>query len=161
MGTKYLGRDIVVEFVTGDTLTPPADGDYKRLGALRGKGLETSWDTADVTADDSDGNQTENLATFINTTLSLDGISRNDDASNQDELEDYVNNAADAANFQPYGWVRVTRPSTKTGFTAKTYVFRCMFTSFSIDGPYDGGVTYSCEVTAEGKVAIDYTPEVP
>jgi len=161
MATKYLGRDIVVEFVTGDTPTAPADAEFKRLGALRGKGLETSWDTTDVTADDSEGNQTENLATFINTTLSLDGISRNDDASNQDELEDYVNNADDTPNFQPYGWVRVTRPSSKTGMIAKVYTFRCMFTSFSIDGPYDGGVTYSCEVSAEGKVGITYTPETP
>jgi predicted secreted protein len=159
MGNKYLGRDIVVEFVTGDTLTPPSAGSYLRLGALRGKGLETSWDTTDVTADDSEGNQTENLATFINTTLSLDGISRNDDESNQDALEDYVNNSTDAANFQPYGWVKVTRPSTTTGNVAKVYTFRCMFSSFSIDGPYDGGTTFSCEVSAEGKVAITYTAE--
>lgn len=152
---KYVGRDVVVEVYLDCTETAPTSG-WLRLGALRGKGLETSWDTTDVTADDSPANQTEELVTFVNTTLSLDGISRGAEVANQDALEDYVNNAAGAANFQPRGWVRVTRPSQKGGNSSKVYTFPCLFTSFSIDAPYDGGVTYSSEVTSQGAVDIQY-----
>ena len=152
---KYVGRDVIVEFVPECFDTEPVSG-WLRLGALRGKGLETSWETTDVTADDSPSNQTEELVTFVSTTLSLDGISRGAEVANQDTLEDYVNNAAGAANFQPKGWVRVTRPSQSGGNSSKIYTFPCLFTTFSIDAPYDGGVTYSCEVTSQGQVDISY-----
>lgn len=152
---KYVGRDVVVEFVPECSDAEPVSG-WLRLGALRGKGLETSWDTTDVTADDSPDNQTEELVTFVSTSLSLDGISRGAEIANQDVLEDYVNNAANVARFQPRGWVRVTRPSAYQGATSKIYTFPCLFTSFSIDAPYDGGVTYSSEATSQGRVAITY-----
>lgn len=152
---KYTGRDMVVEFVAACSEDAPTSG-WLRLGALRGKGLETSWDTTDVTADDSESNQTEQLATFISTTLSLDGISRGAEVANQDILEDYVNNAANVDRFQPFGWVRVTRPSQYDGNTSKIYTFPCLFDSFSIDAPYDGGVTYSSNAISQGRVQIDY-----
>lgn len=152
---KYTGRDVVVEFVAACSETAPESG-WLRLGALRGKGLETTWATTDVTADDTVGNQTEELATFVSTTLNLDGISRGAEVANQDILEDYVNNAAGVSRFQPLGWVRVTRPSQKDGNKSKIYVFPVLFTNFSIDAPYDGGVTYSCTATAQGKVQISY-----
>lgn len=152
---KYTGRDVIVEFVPECSDTAPTVG-WLRLGALRGKGLETSWDTTDVTADDSPSNQTEELVTFISTTLNLDGISRGAEIANQDVLEDYVNNAGDVARFQPKGWVRVTRPSAFEGNSSKVYTFPCLFINFSIDAPYDGGVTYSSEVRSQGKVDIQY-----
>jgi hypothetical protein len=152
---KYTGRDVVVEFVPECSDSEPVVG-WLKLGALRGKGLETSWDTTDLTADDSPANQTEERATFVSTTLSLDGISRGAEIANQDVLEDYVNNSADTNNFQPLGWVRVTRPSQKGGNSNKIYTFPCLFTSFSIDAPYDGGVTYSSEASAQGKISITY-----
>lgn len=151
---QYTGRDVVVEFSTTCGNSIPTD--FRRLGALRGKSLSAEWDTTDVTADDSPGNNTEQLVTYINRNVDLDGISRRDEIKNQDFLEDYVNNVAGESNFQPDGWIRLTRPSSANGGTSKVYTFPVVFISFSIDAPYDGGVTYSCAVLGQGDLTVQY-----
>jgi predicted secreted protein len=148
-GGAFVGRDIVVSFSLNQSTTV-VPNDFKRLGAVRGKEFGPEWDTIDVTADDSPQNLRENLATFVKFDVSLDGISREEEIKNQDEIEDYV---ISPTNDQPCGWLRIVRPS-KAG--TKTFDVPVIFTNFRTTGPYDDGVTWSMDSISNGAITTTY-----
>ncbi len=72
----FTGRDVVVYYAIGCPESQPANGDYKRLGMMRGKTVSAEWDTADATADMSAAYTQENLVTYKNISFSGDGVTR-------------------------------------------------------------------------------------
>ena len=149
----YTGRDVIVSFsLNQDPTVVP--NDFKRLGAVRGKDFGTEWETTDVTADDSPNLQKENLVTFKSFPITLDGISREEETKNQDELEDYT---IVPTNDQPCGWLQIVRPSASGGNTLKTYQVPVIFTQFKIGAAYDAGVTFNLESMSNGAVVITYS----
>lgn len=151
--SAYTGRDVIVSFsLNQDPLVVP--GDFKRLGAVRGKDFGVEWETTDVTADDSPNLQKENLVTFKSFPITLDGISRDEETKNQDELEDYT---LLPTNDQPFGWLQIVRPSTVSGNTLKTYQVPVIFSQFKIGAPYDAGVTFNLEAASNGAVVVTYS----
>ncbi len=86
--TAHVGRDVKVEFaLKSEGLPKPAAGDYKVLGMMRAKSLNTTWDTVDTTADKSPNFTKTSLLTFKNVEFSGDGVSYDDDVHNQEALE--------------------------------------------------------------------------
>jgi predicted secreted protein len=148
-GGAFVGRDVIVSFSLNQSTTV-VPSDFKRLGAVRGKEFGPEWDTVDVTADDSPNQLKENLVTFKTFNISLDGIAREEEIKNQDELEDYI---IAPVNDQPCGWLRIVRPS-KGG--SKTYDVPVLFTSFRITAPYDDGSTWSLEAPSNGAITTTF-----
>ena len=85
--TKYVGREVALEFVIdcGDVM--PAQDDWKLFGAGRTKSINPTWDTVDATADDTVGNIRTNLATWLAFEISADGVCRRSDSANSNQTE--------------------------------------------------------------------------
>lgn len=138
--TKYVGRDVVLEYAIGCGDQKPVDGDWKRFGSLRTKEFSLSWDTTDVTDSDSIGALRENLATFQNLTISGDGMAKASGVGNLVELTKHFVNPV-ATNGQPLVWMRMTFPDL-------TFTAFMLLSTLSRSAPYDDAVTYSMEATA-------------
>lgn len=138
--TKYVGRDVVLEYAIGCGDTKPADADWKRFGSLRTKEFSLSWDTTDVTDSDSIGALRENLATFQNLTISGDGMAKASGVGNLVELTKHFVNPT-ATNGQPLVWMRMTFPDL-------TFTAFMLLSTLSRSAPYDDAVTYSMEAMA-------------
>ena len=147
-----VGRDAIVFFsLNQDNTVVP--NDYKRLGAIRNKEFGPEWETVDATADDSPNNTRETLVTFKTMNVSLNGVTRQEELKNQDELEDYV---ISPANNQPCGWIRIQRPSDVSGETVKQYDIPVLFTSFRQTAAYDDVMTWAMEAPSNGATTITY-----
>ena len=138
--TKYVGRDVVLEYAIGCGDARPNPSDWKRFGSLRTKEFSLSWDTTDVTDSDSIGALRENLATFQTLTISGDGIAKASGANNLVELTKHVVNPT-ATNGQPLVWLRMTFPDL-------TFTAFMLLSTLSRSAPYDDVVTYSMEASA-------------
>lgn len=138
--TKYVGRDVVLEYAIGCGDEKPAAGAWKRFGSLRTKEFGLSWDTTDVTDGDSIGSLRENLATFQNLTISGDGLAKASGVGNLVELTKHFVNPV-ATNGQPVVWLRMTFPDL-------TFTAFMLLSNLSRSAPYDDAVTYSMEAMA-------------
>ena len=138
--TKYVGRDVVLEYAIGCGDVKPAGSDWNRFGSLRTKEFGLSWDTTDVTDSDSIGSLRENLATFQNLTISGDGLAKAAGAGNLVELTKHFVNPV-ATNGQPLVWLRMTFPDL-------TFTAFMLLSTLSRSAPYDDAVTYSMEAMA-------------
>lgn len=147
MATKYVGRDVKLYFAVGNPEDDPLTLTFKRMGMMRTKGIDDSWDTADVTGDTSASFTREMLATFKSVKFSGDGICSLDLAENQAEFEDAVVAPTAATAFQPFMWLRLEFPD-------KIREGNFLVSSFKSDAPYDDGVTFSFEAESNGAVSL-------
>ena len=155
--TKYVGRDVVLEYSIGCGDEKPLAGAWKRFGSLRTKEFALSWDTTDVTDSDSVGALRENLATFQTLTISGDGIAKASGVGNLVELTKHFVSPT-ATNGQPVVWLRMTFPDL-------TFTAFMLLSNLSRSAPYDDAVTYSLEAMATasdfGLIVEDTIPPTP
>lgn len=155
--TKYVGRDVVLEYSIGCGDKKPLPGAWKRFGSLRTKEFALSWDTTDVTDSDSVGALRENLATFQTLTISGDGIAKASGVGNLVELTKHFVSPT-ATNGQPVVWLRMTFPDL-------TFTAFMLLSNLSRSAPYDDAVTYSLEAMATasdfGLIVEDTIPPTP
>lgn len=151
--TKYVGRDVVLEYAIGCGDELPQPGEWKRIGAMRTKTFGLTWDTTDATADDSVGALRENLATFQTLEMGGDGVAKADDSANLVDLTKHVINPV-ATNGQPVVWMRMTFPDL-------TFTAFMLVSDVSRNAPYDDVVTYSLSASATASdfgLIVDDTP---
>lgn len=153
--TKYVGRDVVLEYAItcGDVM--PTESEWKIFGSLRTKEFNLAWDTTDATDSDSIGALRESLATFQTLTISGDGTCKasGSGAANLIELTKHVTNPVSTAG-QPVAWMRMTFPDL-------TFTAFMIISTMSRSAPYDDIVTYSMEATATASdfgLLVDDTP---
>lgn len=153
-GTKFVGKDVLLEFALACGDVEPGTLSWMKLGAGRNKSINISSDTVDATADDSSGSFRDTLTTFKTFELSVDGVTRRDDGTSTNQyvlLNHYITDP------QPYVWFRLTGP-------IKTVVAFCVLTEFSEEAPYDDVMTYSITAPAtarpgeEESVIVSLTP---
>ena len=138
--TKTTGKQVAVDVnwsVCGN-VADPRQLEFVPLGGMRGKNLDLSQETEDVTDDRTVGDYTETIGTTKNFTFSADGIANYTDG-NLNNL-----NAVEAMYRQPgplYLHVRITEPALTT------YAY-CLVTNFSKSFPHDSAVTFDLEMVA-------------
>src|SRR5690625_4983167 len=139
---KFVGRDVVMEYVIGCGDEVPLEQDWKRFGSMRTKEFTLEWETTDTTADDSIGALRENLATFQTLSVSGDGTVKasGDGAAHLIELTKHVADPS-ATSGQPFAWVRMT-------FLDLTFTAFMIITKMSRSASYADVVTYSFEANA-------------
>ena len=149
----FTGRDSALYYCIGCPGNKPVLADYKRLGMMRGKTMEVSWDNADATGDMSAEHTKETLVTYKNVTFSGDGVSRKEAVYNQKEVKRHAYNPSDATNGQPYIWLKFITPIdvTEGCFT---------ITSWSDESPHDDVATWSTECSSTGVVEVRDRTEV-
>lgn len=146
----HVGRDVLVEFATGDENANPVSLTWLTLGMVRGKGLSNKWDEVDTTADSSPDYTKTSLVTFKGVELSLDGVAYDEDVYNQEVLEALVAAPPSTTVYQPKAWFRLTYPS------GKKYEGPFLVTGWDNDDPYDGAGTWKCSAKSNG--AVTFTP---
>lgn len=154
--SKYVGRDVMLEYAIGCGDKLPEPQDWKQVGAMRAKNFGLTWDSTDVTADDSVGALRENLATFQSLEISGDGIAKKRGAENFVALTKHIAKPT-ATNGQPVVWMRMTFPDL-------TFIAFMMVSDISRAAPYDDAVTYSLSATATASdfgLIIEDTPGIP
>lgn len=139
---KFVGKDVVMEFVIGCGDVLPTEGEWQRFGSMRTKEFNLEWETTDATADDSVGALRENLATFQTLSISGDGVVKVAGVGSE-ALKELVKHVANpqATSGQPVIWVRMTFPDL-------TFTAFMIATSASRSAPFDDVVTYSFEASA-------------
>lgn len=155
--TKMTGKNVALDInweVCGDVADPTLL-EFKPLGGMRGKNLDLSQETEDVTDDRTVGDFAETIGTLKNFTFSGDGIMNYTDG-NLNNL-----NALDAMYRQPgplYLHVRITEPALTT------YAYM-LVTNFSKSMPHDSAVTFDLEMVATtsdyGVVTVETKPFDP
>lgn len=149
------GRKIAVYYKIGNPDTRPSEGDYKRLGMIRGKSRGVNWNTIDVTADTSEDGTTESMVTTKEKTVSFDGVSRGDDIQNQGVLLDHIESPSQDTDGQPYVWIKIVNP------IINRIIEGCyLLSSLTEEYPYDDVCTWSIEGTSAGNVTRTVIPEV-
>ncbi len=143
----FTGRDVVVYYAIGCPESQPANGDYKRLGMMRGKTVSAEWDTADATADMSAAYTQENLVTYKNISFSGDGVTRKEDVYAQNALKRHVYNPPAETSNQPYVWLKIISPNDITEGPF-------MVTSWQDEAPHDDVATWSIEASSAGSVDV-------
>ncbi len=152
----HVGRDVKVEFaLKGETLPKPAAGDYKILGMMRAKSINTTWDTVDTTADKSQNFTKTALVTFKSVEFSGDGVSYDDEVHNQNLLEKHVVSPPVETGGQPKVWLKITYLS------GKVYEGPFIVSSWSNDSPYANEATWSISASSNGDVALTLPPVGP
>lgn len=146
----FVGRDVVVEYAIAKEDALVGALTWATLGMMRGKTMKTSWDTVDVTADDSPSFTKENLVTFKSVEFSGDGVSRTEAAYNQKTFKAHVINPPLGTDNQPKVWFRLTDPD------GSTYVGPFIVNEWSDERPYADGATWSLSAMSNG--AVTYTP---
>ncbi|EBG5673763.1 hypothetical protein DN350_17195 [Salmonella enterica subsp. enterica serovar Montevideo] len=143
----FTGRDVVVYYAIGCPESQPANGDYKRLGMMRGKTVSAEWDAADATADMSAAYTQENLVTYKNISFSGDGVTRKEDVYAQNALKRHVYNPPAETSNQPYVWLKIISPNDITEGPF-------MVTSWQDEAPHDDVATWSIEASSAGSVDV-------
>lgn len=154
--TKFVGKDVVLEYVIGCGDVLPLEADWKRFGSLRTKEFEIAWDTTDATDSDSVGALRENLATFQTMTISGDGVVKASGAGAQNliDLTKHVIQPV-ATGGQPVAWLRMTFPDL-------TFIAYMLISNISRSAPYDDLTTYSFEASATASdfgLIVEDTPD--
>lgn len=145
----YTGRDVLIEFAIADENANPAGLAFKRLGMMRGKGMNVSWDTVETTADQSPEYTKTNLVTFKMVEFSGDGVSYTEEVFNQAELKGHIYNPGSGTGNQPKAWIKQTAPD---GITLGPFIF----TAWESASPYADAVTWSTSAMSNG--AVSFTP---
>ncbi|ECV6820621.1 phage tail tube protein [Salmonella enterica] len=143
----FTGRDVVVYYAIGCPESQPSNGDYKRLGMMRGKTVNAEWETADATADMSAAFTQENLVTYKNISFSGDGVTRKEDVYAQNALKRHVYNPPAETSNQPYVWLKIISPNDITEGPF-------MVTSWQDEAPHDDVATWSIEASSAGSVDV-------
>lgn len=145
--SKYVGRDVVLQFHIGCGDTVPAESDWKTFGSLRTKEFTLEWETTDATADDSVGALRENLATFQTLSISGDGVAKafGGGAENLVALTKHVAKPLSTGG-QPFAWMRMIFPDL-------TFTAFMIISNMSRSAPHDDVVTFSLAAAA---TASDY-----
>lgn len=140
--TKFVGRDVVLEYAIGCGDELPAEDDWLVFGSLRTKEFNLEWETVDATDSDSIGALRENLATFQSLTINGDGTVKASGAgaANLIALTKHVANPV-ATGGQPFVWMRMTFPDI-------TFTAFMLLTTMSRSAPYDDVVTYAMSAMA-------------
>lgn len=143
----FAGRDSFVYFALGLPGEKPDEGDYARLGMMRGKTVSVAWDTIDATADMSPKRTKETLVTFKDVSFSGDGVSRMEEAYNQSIVKRHAYNPGEETANQPYVWLKFVTPVdiTEGCFT---------ITSWEDSWPFDDVATWSTEAASAGEVDV-------
>ena len=152
MSDPYLGRDVVVEVIlaaatgspTNGVFTPPATG-WLPLGGTRGLSKGQEWDTVDTTSRSSAGAVRNNVATYLSTSGSIDGVYVKDTASNVKATDDYINAPTSG---QPVGWIRLSYPAP-TGNQVVRETLYALLSSFNVDAPYDDVMTFTLDYSGK------------
>lgn len=147
--SAFVGRDVTVEFAIADETASLGSLSWATLGMMRGKSLNTNWDTADATADDSPAYTRQNLVTFKQIEFSGDGVTYTDAAFNQATFKAHVINPPSSTGDQPKVWFRLTAPD---GVTVGPFIV----TEWSEERPYDDVATWSISAMSNG--AVTFTP---
>lgn len=145
---KYVGKSVAFQFAIAAESASPSALTFLPLGAMRDKSVGITWDTTDLTADDSPASTKESLATFKAVEISGSGVSRGPERPNQDILEAHVNNPGAVTGNQPCIWLRLTHPS------GKVYTGYFMCSEFSTDAPYADAITWTMKAMSNGAMTI-------
>ena len=153
---KFTGKDVIVRYAIGCPDALPTEGEWKRMMALRSRGLEITWDAADATDGDSVGALRENIATFQSLSISGNGTVKaaGAGAANHREFTKHVFKP-DATGGQPVMWLQYIYPDL-------TFTAFCMVTTLSRTGEYDDVVTYAFEASATASdfgLIVEDTPD--
>lgn len=143
----FTGRDVVVYYAISCPEVQPTNGDYTRLGMMRGKTTGAEWETADATADMSAAFTQENLVTYKNISFSGDGVTRKEDVYAQNALKRHVYNPPAETSNQPYVWLKIISPNDITEGPF-------MVTSWQDEAPHDDVATWSIEASSAGSVDV-------
>lgn len=148
----HIGKDVVVEFAIASEDAVVSGLAWQALGMMRGKSLNTSWDTADTTADRSPAQTKTQLTTFKNVEFSGDGVSYDDAVHNQEVMEQHVVAPPVETQSAPKVWFRLTYPS------GKKYTGPFLVTEWSNDSPYSDAATWSITAASNGEVVFTPAP---
>lgn len=153
-----VGRDVAILVALDNSTTPPLDGAFTELAAVRGVEFGPEWDNVDTTArGTSSGFSRTSLVTYKNNNLSIDGLIIVNDAF-QEDVEDHIESPPLAMNYQPYAWVRVVEPRA-SGATRITD-YPVSLNSFRKSAPYDGEFSYTLEAQGQGDPVKTNVPAV-
>lgn len=153
---KFTGKDVIVRYHIGCPDQLPLESEWKRMMALRSRGLEVTWDAADATDGDSVGALRENIATFQSLSISGNGTVKvaGAGAANHREFTKHIFKP-EATGGQPVLWLQYIYPDL-------TFTAFCMVTTLSRTGEYDDVVTYSFEASATASdfgLIVEDTPD--
>jgi len=153
---KFTGKDVIVRYFINCGDVMPLETEWKRMMALRSRGLEITWDTADATDGDSIGSLRESLATFQAMSITGDGTVKAAGAGSANHRE-FTKHVAkpDATDGQPNMWLQLIYPDL-------TFTAYCMVSTLSRTGAYDDVVTYAFEASATASdfgLIIEDTPD--
>lgn len=143
----YTGRDVVIEFAIADESASYAGLSWLTLGAMRDKGMDVSWDTADATSDASAQFTKENLVTFKQVEFNGSGVARTEALRNQATLKAHVYNPGSATANQPKIWLRQTAPD---GVTYGPFIA----SKWSSSSPYSDVATWQLNAMSNGAVTF-------
>lgn len=153
---KFTGKDVIVRYAIGCPDALPTESEWKRMMALRSRGLEITWDAADATDGDSVGALRENIATFQSLSISGNGTVKASGAgaANHREFTKHIFKP-EATGGQPVLWLQYIYPDL-------TFTAFCMVTTLSRTGEYDDVVTYAFEASATASdfgLIVEDTPD--
>lgn len=143
--SAYTGRDVAVEFAVGTETAAVGSLTFKNLGMMRTKQFDVEWSTTDTTADDSPDFTETSLVTFKKISFSGDGVSYDEEAYNQAELEAHAYSPSAATQNQPKVWLKVTFPDAV--FTGPFIISK-----WGKGASYKDAVTWSMEAMSNGAV---------
>ncbi|NDJ59451.1 hypothetical protein GWD52_21190 [Enterobacteriaceae bacterium 4M9] len=143
----FTGRDVAVFYAIACPEAQPADGDYKRLGMMRGKTTGVEWETADATADQSADYTQENITTYKSVSFSGDGVSRKEAVYGQAEIKRHVYSPSAETSNQPYVWLKIVSP-----FDITEGPF--LISSWEDESPHDDVATWSIDASSAGRVDV-------
>lgn len=146
----YTGRDVLIEMAIALPDATYGSLSFLELGMCRGKGINVNWDTADATADKSAEYTRENLVTFKQVEVNIDGVARTESVHNQATFKGHCYNPGAGTNNQPMVWIRQTAPD---GVTYGPFIL----SSWESTAPYDDVVTWSFSALSNGAVTFEPT----
>lgn len=155
----YAGRMVLLEYVLACGDVDPRDPStaWAPIGPMTTKAFNLTWETSDVSTDQTVGNLMANIATWQNLEISGSGIATPADGtrSNLTALTKHIANPGPDFSHQPVIWLRMTFPDL-------TFIAYMIATTVSRDAPSGEPVTYEFSATATasdfGLIVLD-TPD--
>lgn len=155
----YAGRMVLLEYflACGDVDPTGPDVAWAPIGPMTTKSFNLTWETSDVSTDQTVGNLMENIATWQSLEISGSGIATPQDGtrSNLTALTKHIANPGPEFSHQPVMWLRMTFPDV-------TFIAYMIATTISRDAPSGEPVTYEFSATATGSdfgLIVQDTPD--
>lgn len=155
----YAGRMVLLEYFLACGDVDPTDPDvaWAPIGPMTTKAFNLTWETSDVSTDQTVGNLMENIATWQSLEISGSGIATPQDGtrSNLTALTKHIANPGPDFSHQPVMWLRMTFPDV-------TFIAYMIATTISRDAPSGEPVTYEFSATATGSdfgLIVQDTPD--